>query len=121
MHHESDLRAIAATAVATDQDCAPLLRSNERPAHNSAANSTPAAKSLIDLRRQRRLLLDGTLGLDLWIRDVAHRKPARSLVPHLTGDEAKYGISHFRHITQPLKVVMIIRGIEPEEISRHDR
>src|SRR5262245_51216908 len=68
-----------------DQQCIPLLRSDERPAHNCAANATPAAKSLIDLRRQRSLLLDGTLGLDLRIRDVAHRKPARGLVVHLTG------------------------------------
>src|SRR5215813_13606444 len=94
MRHESDLRAVAATAVATDLYCAPLLRSNERPAHNCAANGTPAAKSLINLSCQRGLQLEGQpVGPDLWIRDVAHHKPARGLVPHLTGDEANYRIS----------------------------
>src|SRR5215831_12850636 len=97
-----------------------LLCCDERPAHNRATNRTPPAESLIDLGCQCSLLPKRTLGLNLRIRDVAHCNPARGLVPHLTGDEPKYGISHFRHITQPLKVIMIIRGIEAKEISRHD-
>src|SRR5262249_16008327 len=85
-----------------------------------ATNRTPPAESLIDLGCQCSLLPKRTLGLNLRIRDVAHCNPARGLVPHLTGDEPKYGISHFRHITQPLKVIMIIRGIEAKEITRND-
>src|SRR5947209_5182361 len=89
-----------------------LLCGDQCPAHDRAANGTPATESLIDLGCEGSLLLDGTLGLDLRIGDVAHRNPARGLVSHLLGHEPKYGVSHFRHIPQSLKVVMVIRGIE---------
>src|SRR5215472_12031991 len=114
------LSTYQAPALACFLSLVALLCCDERPAHNRATNRTPPAESLIDLGCQRSLLPKRTLGLNLRIRDIAHRNPARGLVPHLTGDEPQHSISHFRHITQPLKVIIIIQGIEAKEISRHD-
>jgi hypothetical protein len=62
---------------------APLLRGNQRPAHNRTAHGTPAAEPLIDLRGQGSLLLGGqTNGFDLPVGNVAHRNPARGIRPH---------------------------------------
>src|SRR5262249_15026396 len=80
-------------------------------------NGTPTAEPFVDLRGERRLLLEGTLSLNLRIRDIAHRNPAGGRTLHLTGNKAEYCVTHFRHIPQPLQMIVIVRCIETEEIG----
>src|ERR1700730_10032610 len=99
----------------------PLLRGDERPADQRATHGAPTPEPLVDLRRDRRLLPEGQAGrLDLRIGHVPHRQPARGIRSHLTTDEAQHGVTHLRDVPEALKAVVIVRGIEPEEIGGHD-
>src|SRR5580704_342734 len=74
-----------------------LLSGNQRPAYDCTAYRTPAAEPFVDLRRNRGLFLERASSLDLRIRAIAHRNPARGRLD-LTADEAKHRVSHFRHV-----------------------
>src|SRR5690348_11383980 len=72
-----------------------LLEGRDRgPARDGAAHRAPATEALVDLRRDRGLLLERTLGLDLRIGDVADGEPGRRALAHVLGDEPEHGVAH---------------------------
>src|ERR1700730_758401 len=92
-----------------------LLRCDQRPTGNGAANRAPSAKSFVDLVRQRRLFLDCANCLDLRIGDVAHCKPTRWM-RHSTSHEAEYCVTHFGHIAQALKMITVVGRVESKKV-----
>jgi len=94
---------------------------DQRPADDGAAHGAPAAIGLVDLRRRVRLVAQRALGLDLRIRDVAHRDPVRLEPRRAAGEQAQDGVTHLRHRTEVLELVAVVRGVEAEEVGRQHR
>src|SRR5580698_6533807 len=91
------------------------------PAYDGAANRTPASVRLVDRRRGLSLLLQCALRGDLGIGDVADRKPWRRAVTEGLRHHAKHSVPHLRDVAEALKLEMIVRGVEAEEVGCHDR
>src|SRR4029077_15845689 len=96
----------------------PLLCRDAGPAGDCAADRTPAAEALVDLCGDLRLLLERqAVRLDLRIGDVADPQPARRAAAHLRGNQAEYRIAHLGYIAETLQLVVVVRGVEAEEVG----
>src|SRR5262245_10895318 len=95
------------------EDPRSALLGNKCPADDGAAHAAPAPKSLVDLVSAVRLLLQRALSLNLWIRHVAHREPARLLKcsrpSRPAGQQAENGVAHLGHRAEMLQVVVVVR------------
>ena len=78
---------------------AALHRYDAGPAGNRAADRAPSSEAFVDLCRYLRLLLERqAVSLDLRVRDIADREPARSVPAHLADNQSEHRISHFGNV-----------------------
>ena len=106
-------------------DSPPLLNAilcgDQCPAHDPAANRTPAAEPFVDLGRELRPAPERSLGFDLRVRNVADRNPARRFAPIRLATSPRMASPISETSPSPCSLIMIVRGVEAEEIRRHDR
>ena len=93
-----------------------LHRCDARPASYRTAYGTPTAEAFVDLRRDCCLLFDGqSIGFNLRIGDIPDRQPARGILPHFSGNQSQYGVSHLGYVAEPLQLIVVVRGIKAKK------